>query len=215
MHRAESRSRPGVKTPARTGFSRWVALVAALFVLGCAVYYQRTALLTAAGDYLVQTDPLGPAEVIVVLAGDGTGARIMTAVELVRRGLAPTILVDGPPGVYGHYESELAIKYAVGKGAPREILEAFPMNVASTIEEAEAVCAEMRRRGVRKVIIVTSNFHTRRAGLIFREAAAGDIEFMIAAAPAPYFEPDRWWKTRPGKKIFLLESLKTVNSWIE
>lgn len=186
-----------------------------MFLLGCAVYYQRTPLLTAAGDFLVQEDPLEPSEIIVVLAGDGTGNRIMTAVEMVRRGLAPKILVDGPPGHYGHYESDLAIEYAVMKGAPREIFEAFPMNVSSTMEEAAAVCAEMRRRGLRKVIVVTSNFHTRRAGQIFREAAAGDIEYLVASAPTAYFEPDIWWKTRAGKKIFLLETLKTVNSLIE
>lgn len=204
-----------MKARTRTAFSRRAALVLAVFVIGCAIYYQRTALLTAAGDFLVQVDPLEPAQIIVVLAGDGSGNRMMTAVELVRRGLAPTILVDGPPGHYGHYESELAIEYAVRKGAPREIFEAFPMEVSSTTEEAEAVCAEMSRRGFRKVIIVTSNFHTGRAGRIFREAAAEDIDYIVASAPTPYFKPDSWWKTRPGKKIFLMESLKTVNSWIE
>jgi hypothetical protein len=30
------------------------------------------------------------------------------------------------------------------------------------------------------------------------------------AAPDPSFTPDGWWKTRDGRKIFLLEWLKTT-----
>ncbi|MCZ6766577.1 MAG: YdcF family protein, partial [bacterium] len=186
------------------------------FVVCCWITYAlRTPILTAAGEFLVQPDPLEPAEIIVVLAGDGTGFRIMTAVGLVQRDLAPKILVTGPPGHYGHYESELAIDFAVEKGAPREIFEAFPMHVQSTKEEAERVDAELRRRGTAKAIIVTSNFHTRRTRQIFRERAGGGVEYIVAAAPNPYFEPDEWWKTRPGKKVFFMEAVKTVNSWIE
>ncbi len=194
---------------------RRVTFAAALLAFGLALYSQRAVVLTAAGNYLVRVDPLEAAEIIVVLAGDGAGYRIMKAVDLARRGFAPTILVDGPPGHYGHYESELAIDFAVRKGARKEIFDALPMHVSSTIEEAAVVCAEIRRRGLDKAILLTSNFHTRRAGEIFRKAAGEDIQFIVVAAPYPPFDPERWWKTRAGKKIFVQESMKTVNSWME
>ncbi len=54
-----------------------------------------------------------------MLAGDGYGHRILRAAELVRQGLAPTVLVSGPEGLYGYYESELAIPFAVERGYPR------------------------------------------------------------------------------------------------
>jgi len=186
-----------------------------LFLLSAVSYFERARLLTAAGDYLIQVDPLEQAEVIVVLAGDGSGNRIMTAVDLVQRGFAPKILVDGPPGIYGHYESDLAIDYAVAEGAPPQILEAFPINASSTAAEARAVTAELRRRGIRRAILVTSNFHTARAGKIFREESGQDVEYVVTSALNPIFEPDQWWKTRSGKKVFVLESLKTLNSWLE
>ena len=48
--------------------------------------------------------------------------------------------------------------------------------------------------------IVTSNYHTRRAGNIFR-SKAHDLEFHIVAAPDRDFTPDGWWKNREGRKI--------------
>jgi uncharacterized SAM-binding protein YcdF (DUF218 family) len=192
-----------------------VTFAVALLAFGLALYSQRGAVLTAAGNYLVRVDPLEAAEIIVVLAGDGAGNRIMKAVELVRHDFAPTILVDGPMGHYGHYESELAIDFAVAKGAPEEIFDALPMYASSTLEEADVVCAELRRRKLRRAILVTSNFHTRRAGEIFREAAGEDIQFIVSSASDSIFEPDQWWKTRMGKKIFVQEAMKTVNSWME
>ena len=178
-------------------------------------YTRREPLLTGAGSLFVKVDELEPAEIVVVLAGDGSGERIMKAVELVRKDLAPKILVNGPRGHYGYYESDLAIEFAVEQGAPEEIFDAFPMDVHSTREEAEVVEAELRRRGIKKAIVVTSNFHTRRARHIFQRQGGDTTEYIIASAPNPYFAPDTWWHSREGKKVFFLESLKTLNSWVE
>lgn len=171
--------------------------------------------MSAAGGFFVKVDELEPAEIIVVLAGDGSGERIMKAVDLVRRDFASKILVSGPRGHYGYEESELAIEFAVKHGAPTEIFDPFPMDVQSTQEEAGAVDAELRRRGINKAIIVTSNFHTRRARQIFRQQGGDETEYLITSAPNPYFAPDNWWQSRAGKKVFFLEALKTVNSWVE
>ncbi len=55
---------------------------------------------------------------IVVLAGDFSGNRILTAGDLVRRGFAPKALVSGPSGEYGLHETDLAIPFAVRHGYP-------------------------------------------------------------------------------------------------
>ena len=184
-------------------------------VLAWGAYAQREPLLISAGGFLVKVDELEPADLIVVLAGDGSGQRIMKAVDLVRQDLAPKILVNGPQGHYGHYESDLAIGFALKQGAPAEIFDAFPMDVHSTREEAQVVDAELRRRGINKAIVVTSNFHTRRARQIFKQQGGNTTEYIVTSAPSPYFEPDNWWQSREGKKIFLLETFKTLNSWVE
>jgi uncharacterized SAM-binding protein YcdF (DUF218 family) len=169
--------------------------------------------LTALAGYLVHSDAPVPADMIVVLAGDFTGSRIFTAGGLVRQGFAGKALVSGPAGVYGAYESELAIALAVRNGYPASYFVAFPNDSKSTASESEVVIAELRRLHVHKIDLVTSNFHTRRAARIFR-GQAPDIEVHVVAAPDRYFTTNGWWKEREGRKTFLMEWMKTVGSWL-
>jgi uncharacterized SAM-binding protein YcdF (DUF218 family) len=63
--------------------------------------------------------------------------------------------------------------------------------------------------GAHKVLLVTSDYHTRRAGKIFRSAGP-DLQFVVVAAPDNSFTPDGWWRSRQGEKVFLIEWLKTA-----
>lgn len=193
----------------------WFRLGAVVLALALVLYASSGTLLVRIGSFLIDADPPQPAEIVVVLGGDGQGHRIMKAVELVRAGLAPKILVDGPSGYYGFAESDLAIPFAVKRGAPPEYFEAFPIEARATFSEAQAVDQELRRRGVRKALVVTSNFHTRRAKRIFEKYGSGEVKYHIVSAPHPAFSPDGWWHSREGKKIVVLEYLKTIHSWLE
>ena len=115
----------------------------------------------------MRVDPLEPAEVIVVMAGDATGGRVTKATELASQGYGSTVLVSGRQSYYGYKECEVGIEFAVERGGRRELFEPFCTGAKSTLEEAVDVDNELRRRGVRRALIVTSNFHTRRAGYIF------------------------------------------------
>lgn len=165
--------------------------------------------LAALGNFLVKAGPPQKADVIVVLAGDGYGRRILTAAELVKEGYAPKALISGPSGNYGNYECDLAIPFAVKAGYPESYFLHFEHGARSTGEEARLVTEKLHAMGVKRAILVTSNFHTRRAGRIFRKAAP-DIEFFVVSAPDEYFQPGSWWRNREACKIFLYEWMKTV-----
>ncbi len=170
--------------------------------------------LSALGHYLVRAESPVHADIIVVLAGDFSGYRILTAGDLVRRGFAPKALISGPSGAYGMYESDLAIPFAVKHGYPAAYFVAFPNDGRSTREEAIDLLAELKRLHVHRVEIVTSDFHTRRAGNTYRSLAAGsEFDIHVVAAPNEDFTPGGWWKSREGRKTFLLEWLKTIASW--
>ena len=168
--------------------------------------------LAALGGYLVRASPPVPADLIVVLAGDFSGNRILMASDLVRHGYAPQALISGPSGAYGLYESDLAIQFAVRHGYPRAYFISLPNDSRSTREEAAAIVAALRERHAQRVDVVTSDYHTRRAGNILR-AQAGGIEIHVVAAPDRYFSVHGWWKTREGRKTFLLEWIKTITAW--
>jgi uncharacterized SAM-binding protein YcdF (DUF218 family) len=153
------------------------------------------------------------ADMIVVLAGDFSGNRILTAGDLVRRGFAPQALVSGTSGEYGLHETDLAIPFAVRHGYPESYFIALPNDAHSTRAEADDVLAALNRLHARRVDIVTSNYHTRRAGNIYRAKAPG-LEIHMLAAPDVNFTPDGWWKDREARKTFLLEWMKTMATWL-
>jgi len=179
-------------------------------VVAAALFHAQ--ILAALGAYLVKTDPLQKADIALVLAGDDSGNRILKAAELVRQGYAPKLLVSGPSGVYGYHECDLAIPFAVKAGYPESMFVHLESDANSTQEEAQAAVAELRRLGAHRILLVTSDYHTRRAGRIFR-AAAPELIFDVVAAPDVYFSPGGWWHDREGRKTFAIEWLKTVTSW--
>jgi uncharacterized SAM-binding protein YcdF (DUF218 family) len=148
----------------------------------------------------------------LVLAGDSNGHRILKAAELVREGYAPRVVVSGPAGNYGFYECDLAIPFAVKAGYPESEFVRFPHEAHSTREEAAAAAGELHSLGAHRVLLVTSLYHTRRAGGLLR-AAAPDLTFIVVAAPDENFTPDGWWHNREARKTFLLEWLKTAAGW--
>jgi len=168
--------------------------------------------LAALGRYLVRAESPVRADLVVVLAGDYFGNRMLTAGDLVRRGFAPQALVSGPSAVYGLHESDLAIPFAVRHGYPESYFIAFPNDARSTRDEVADILAALNQRHVRRIDLVTSDYHTRRAGNIFRTKAPG-IEIHVVAAPDANFTPDGWWKNREGRKTFVLEWMKTVATW--
>ena len=185
---------------------RWlVALVIALVILIATAPWW----LAASGRFLVKADGPAPADMVVVLAGDFSGNRILTAGDLVRHGLAPHALVSGPSGAYGMHESDLAIHFAAQHGYPESYFIAMQNDSRSTVSEADTILTELRRRGARRVDIVTSNYHTRRAGNIYR-GKAPDLEIHMVSAPDVFFQPDTWWKNRDARKTFLIEWMKTI-----
>jgi uncharacterized SAM-binding protein YcdF (DUF218 family) len=162
---------------------------------------------------LIAAEPPVRADAILVLAGDGNGNRIMKACELMRAGYAPIALVSGPDGNYGYYDSDLAIPYAVKRGCAPEWFVAVPNSCRSTRDEAALFGKELRRRGVKRLLLVTSDFHTRRAGRLFR-AALPEVELHVVAAPDVDFKPDDWWHSRQAAKVFVNEWTKTVAEWL-
>jgi uncharacterized SAM-binding protein YcdF (DUF218 family) len=133
----------------------------------------------------------------------------LKAAELVREGYTPGVLVSGPSGAYGSYECDLAIGFAVRRGYPRDWFIGLPMEAYSTEEEAHVVLDDLRRRKLRRVLLVTSDYHTARAARIYRSLAP-DLSFRVVAAPDRFFNAANWWRHRQGRKQFFFEWTKTI-----
>jgi uncharacterized SAM-binding protein YcdF (DUF218 family) len=186
---------------------RTLALILAILVLLGLVFHN--ALLAGLGSYLVKADSPEKADIALVLAGDSEGNRILAAAQLVRRGYVSQVLVSGPSGIYGYYECDLAIPFAVKAGYPESYFLHFEHDARSTQEEARDAVVRLRQLGAHKILLVTSDYHTRRAGKIFRSAAP-DLQFVVIAAPDSNFTAGGWWHNRQGEKTAFNEWVKTL-----
>jgi uncharacterized SAM-binding protein YcdF (DUF218 family) len=188
-----------------------------LLALGIAVgffavtaYLTRNTWLRAMGDMLVRHDEPFQADAISVLGGDWFGDRVLKAGELIRGGYAPVALVSGNGYLYGKFESELAIQFAVAHGYDAKYFREVKYPCNSTREEAQAVVRELRTMHVKRLLLVTSAFHTARAGRIF---AAEAPEFELRVIPSQdTLLWQQWWTTRESRKTFLMEWTKSVTA---
>jgi len=194
---------------------RALRIITAAVLIAGVVYLTSNFWAPGPAKFLIRTDPLDSADLIVVLAGDGSGRRVQEGLRLLHAGLAPRLLVDGSYSLYEAGECDLGRAYAIARGGDPEVIEAFCMDADSTLEESRILDQELRSRRVEHAIIVTSDFHTARAGRIFRNATSGDVRYSFAASPTPGFDPDSWWRNRPGREIVVIEWIKTLNSWLE
>jgi len=173
--------------------------------------------LNALGAALIENDPLHPADAILVLAGDSReGDRVRHAVGLFKRGLAPLLVLSGTPMGFRTHEADVMRRHAEFLGVPSSRILAVRHNTDSTKEEAGVVVPTLKRRGLKNVILVTSNYHTARAKRIF-ERAGGPYSPHFLASPVNdgLFEPEGWWMRRRYAKTFVYEAIKTVWSAIE
>ena len=185
----------------------------ALLLFAIAAYLTRSLWLGALGRALVEDDGPAKADAVVVLGGDVWGTRIETAARLVRLGYAPVVLIDGEPMAYDVNEADLAIPYIVRQGYPAEWFVVLRNEGMSTRDESFMLLRELRRRQVRSLILVTSDFHTARAARTFRAAERTlgyRLELHVVPAPDRYFSAAAWWRNREGRKTAITEWGKTI-----
>ena len=173
--------------------------------------------LNALGVALITDDPLHPADAILVLGGESRdGDRVQHAVKLFKRGLAPLLVLSGTPMGFRTHEVDIMRRHAEFLGVlPARILT-VKHDSDSTREEASVVVPILKRRGLKEVILVTSNYPTARAKRIFvRAAGPYGPHFLASPVNDGLFEPDGWWMRRRYAKTFVYEAIKTVWSAIE
>ena len=161
-----------------------------------------------AGSFLVLDEP-HPSDVILVLAGE-TDRRPQRALELLAQGYGKRILLDVPNSarVFGSTEMELAEKYV--HDLPQAVsVSICPIDGLSTKLESKDVERCLAHESVQRVLIVTSDFHTRRALSIFRRELPVR-EYSVAAARDDAAFGDRWWTHRQWAKTFIDEWLKVI-----
>lgn len=195
--------------------SNLVALLFLLLLLG-GIYLARHPLLRFIGDSLVVEDPLEKSDAIIVLSDDNFYAdRATRAAELFRQGLAPVVVASGIRLRPNASIAELMTHDLIERGVPKQNILSFPQDADNTREEAESLKKLAESKNWKSVIVVTSNYHTRRARYIFRKVFADTIATRIASARDGDYDADHWYEHRKSIKRFTHEVTGFCVAWWE
>jgi uncharacterized SAM-binding protein YcdF (DUF218 family) len=201
----------------RRGLSSWRRIfLAALSCLGCLVavggawtaYVLSTedpARMRSLGRFLWVQQTLRPADIIYVLGGDYS-LRIPHAVDIYRRGLAPKIVIPyedlNMEGQSQEHFSEASQRLLQEMGVPADAVFLWKVGsgVSSTSDEMKALDLYLQTFSrVRRVIIVTSAIHTRRALYTAGRVLAGDPEIQVSGVESKDWSFDTWWLVEQGR----------------
>src|ERR1035437_146906 len=161
-----------------------------------------------AARFLVVDEP-EKSDAIVVLAGE-TKVRPARALELLRQGRAPRVFMNAETRdlIYDQQLTDIAQKYVNALPEANRV-SVCPIAGFSTNAEADDVSRCLHSLDAHRVLIVTSDFHTRRALLIFRHRLP-QYQFSVAAARNPAQFGEAWWTNREWAKTTFDEWAKML-----
>jgi len=163
---------------------------------------------------LVADDGLAPADVIVVLSANNrcqslsTNSldRMLTGMRLLRAGVAPRIVFTADPASADNRFDQLAPQLLADLHADLSGIVPFepvPVRRMTTHTEALSIRHMAERHGWRRVLVVTSPGHTRRARATFRAA-----QLDASVTPALTSNYDRFCLRTPVQRF---EAMKEIS----
>jgi uncharacterized SAM-binding protein YcdF (DUF218 family) len=197
---------PGRRSGERGGiFFRLMSLLVFALLL-FAVYLVRRPILRTVGDYWVVEDLPAQADALIILSDDDfIGSRAARAADLYHEGRAPVIIASGRMMRPYAGVGELMQRDLTDRGVPSSAIEIYRHHASDTLEEAQTLRSLVVQKGWRHVVIVTSNYHTRRARYIFQRVFPLGVQVGVASAKDPDFDISDWWEHKAGIKAFLHE----------
>lgn len=182
-------------------------------------------LLRGLGRYLIYETPLQRADAILVLSGGyATPARVLQAVDLYQQGYAKRIILTSEvkPDGYEHLVArgiqlptslDLSLIVLKHLGVPRKDVDIIDGEIDSTLSELCAVKAFLDGKGWRSLILVTHQWHSRRAFNIM--SLLTDRKVQIFSRPTRHddFQVEGWWKKRWYFKEVVFEYEKLLDYW--
>jgi uncharacterized SAM-binding protein YcdF (DUF218 family) len=179
------------------------SLLSLLFVVVfCAVlYFARGPILRFAGESWIVEDALDRADAIIVLSDDNFYAdRATRAADLYRHNMAQVVVASGRKLRPYAGIAELMEHDLIERGVPKEKIVRVAHNAENTREEAQVLVQQALEHKWRSVIVVTSNYHTRRARYIFQRVFPAQFQVRVTGSHDGDFDPEHWWQTRQSLK---------------
>lgn len=176
-------------------------------------------LLNWGGFLLVAGDSLPEhVDAAVVLQGSiaSVNTRTAAAMALLQRGSANRVAISVPRESYWGEEIAaiagpyLEKKYGADLAARVDFCNTEP-DLTSAQQEAQALSRCIEEHGWKSIVLVTSNYQSRRVRMIWRKTLSEDdasVYVLVEGVPDPDFQARGWWRQRLYAETWLRESAK-------
>lgn len=171
---------------------------------------------------LIVKSELAPADAIVVLSGSSTYMeRTDWAAKLYHAGRSPLIILTDDKLLSGWHSAdernpyfyELALRELRKRGVPAERILVIREPALGTYYESLSVREYATSHDLKRLLIVTSAYHSRRAFWSMRRACEGSgIEIGVDGPPPGLQTPSPawWWLRKTGWRVVAGEYVKLV-----
>lgn len=168
-------------------------------------------------------EPPRPADALVVVDG-GYPFRSLSALDLYLEGSAPVVVMPTDTELRNvrhlhrtksQYGSVLAATVRCYRQPfPASAIRVWGNTTHNTVDELRALSRYLKETGFSRVVLVTSDYHARRTGMLFG-GLTENIEFTVVATPYSGILKGNRWRDHPHKiKLVLGEYAKIAVQWV-
>lgn len=203
---------------------KWLRYIAFTILGFVAVAVAIRLMMPTIGRLLIRSDTLAKSDMIVVL-GSNRLERTFEAGTLYREGWSGRIFLLRPPDIANSgLLRQLNVRVPVLADIQKDVLAQMgvlpsairqsPVPIGNTEAEAEFTVRYARQAGYKRIIVVTSPYHTARAGRYFGNAAGESLVVIMRPNRYERADPSRWWR-RPVERLdVLLEYIKAIHGLV-
>lgn len=168
------------------------------------LYILRGPILRGIGNFLVVEDEINQVDAAFVLSG-GSYERAKEAAKIYKSGQTSLLITTGEMEskvlkIVGMSMTDamLSRRALIELGVPDSLIITLERG-SSTFEESEEILGYAKQSGYQRIAIVSSDFHTRRVGWVFRRKfKKAGIDVLIAGAPPEDYAISEWWEHEAG-----------------
>lgn len=154
------------------------------------------------------------ADAIVAVSGGDTPARTKEAVRLYEQGWASSLIFSGAAqDKSGPSNAAVMRSDAISAGVPASAITIEEQG-ETTKQNADKTQQLLEEKDIRTVILVTSAYHQRRAGLEFSERSDGKVAIVNHPVASDKQWSVWWWLTPGGWYLALGEFIKIIMFYI-
>jgi len=163
---------------------------------------------------LTPNDELVKVDAIIAISGGETATRTNFAIDLYEEGWAPKLIFSGDAfDPLSPSNADVMRQIATLRDVPAEdiVIDESSDNTEENAENAQGLIDSL---GYEKVILVTGEYHQRRAYMEFTEQF-GDVEVINAPANEEQWNDNWWWLSPTGWRLTLAEMIKVPITFIK